>query len=217
MLRAGESHFLTRNNAVGIPADLLGTGSYNVNKGSTVVAAPIYGPLALAALLVPFLVFGISLRVTQRHGGHSKVYPFFNNRISFFVASLSGSTEYFIIHFTRQLSLHILTGRHIDVYFHLLLSPQWPHSLRNFRLILEDGLDLLHDPLVDFVHNIQREKLLFQLLCIRAPKNNGTGLRHLRDVRERELYDAGVELRLGECRQFAHFLDVREPLRPLEP
>ena len=85
-------------------------------------------------------------------------------------------------------------GRHLDLDSYLLLPLQWSHALRNLWLVLYNSLNLLYNPLVDLINDIQREQLLLQLLGARAPKNDGTGVRHLRDVRERELDDTRVEL-----------------------
>ena len=68
------------------------------------------------------------------------------------------------------------TVRHYHTNCHLFLSPQWPHSLGNLRLILNNSLDLLYNPLVDLFNNIQRGQLLLQLLCTRASKNDGAGV-----------------------------------------
>jgi len=59
---------------------------------------------------------------------------------------------------------------------HLLLSPQWPHSLWNLGPILDNSLDLLYNPLVDLLNNIQGGHLLLQLLCTRAPEDDSTGV-----------------------------------------
>lgn len=40
------------------------------------------------------------------------------------------------------------------------LSPQRPHSLRTLRLILHHSLHLLHNPLIYFIDDIQRDQLL---------------------------------------------------------